>query len=224
MKNLFYKIVGCLTAMMVSLSLAQVCCAASFHPEKNYDSDFFRMDDDLTVADLVAIVRYIAEDDELDADRYDYLRFDINCDGLVDLADFFCASDFLQKSAVVEATVVNHEEKVNEFVDTYCDLLAQINSCTTKNISVIYGFYPDLVLPYINFGRNVPAYYVVERVFSYSDGNGIGTVTSMPDPYYNTIEYEQDIDAGKTVMTLIVYQYKSDGVTASIIDTAEFIF
>lgn len=209
-------IVGCLTAITLATNLP-------FHPEPSSDPNMFRMEDRIRVFTLITLARCITEDDVPYSD-YKKIRLDINCDGVVDIIDYAAAANHLQKCANVEADMLNHENEWRSVTESYCCLLAEISGCSRYDITTIQGVYPDLILPFINIGiAPKPIKYVVEQVFSYSDGGGYGTVTSMPDPYFNTIGYEKEIEAGKTVMTLIVYQYKDDGITTFVVGTADYI-
>lgn len=201
MKKHFYAIFAAL-AFVAAFETTTTAGAESLrspdYPPASQDSpEFLRMERPITYDALEYIQRVINTGTE--EPEFDWVRADINCDGVVTQEDCDCAAYWLSEAPAYADWMWENrglwEPQVEEYLQNLADELAYKDS-----IKYFGEKYPDWVLPYYDHR------YIAEVRFSRSNGDGSGWCFSTCDPWYNRVYYGGDIYCeGDTMVSVYLY-------------------
>lgn len=193
---MFNKIIAAAIAVCATIN-----CAVS-NVSAETETRFIECQEWADISDVVAIARVARGDNIAYGVRYEYIRFDANCDGEITNHDADLWLDYVTKYDMFDAVFCKYAESQNE--TEYVECLSNEFGVDTDHV-LIGGVASQR--KWIRADRMEGfnhEYVVVERVVSIADGGRTGYAI-QEDPYCGDIIYDTEYAVGDIVVIYNTY-------------------
>lgn len=184
------RLVAVLAALLMTGTVSQIPVQAESAPLMVAD---FKM----TVADLVSLSRFVAEDPDAPELK---IRPDVNCDGVVTMQDVAVASGWIAEAGTAYDWVFSNQQYWMPDYDRICSDVATRYGVAVSDLVGFSGY--DRYDIWQAYGSSN---ICIEVCFSEVYDGDRGWCFTSQDPYFNGLGFEDEYYDGDMIMSVFVY-------------------